>query len=192
MRSDEELRRKQSGALGSYRRFLHRPFLSPETSRELGVRVGNWGRRKAYWLKVRDFKSFCEETGWRRGLGYGYHPYEDQSKAPQYTTEGALPLEREGFELRRDGSAAATGISWFDAVQYCRWSSQQMLPAEPEGNRAETGCEVPRYSWSADWHSERNAYMTAIEFDDAGVPTRSVGINSDYRSERLGLALIAT
>jgi hypothetical protein len=142
------------------------------------------------WVTQQEYISFCTETGWRNGVGYGYHPYAGEEETPRFTTERDLMLERSGFDFNDSSVRAATSISWFDAFQYCRASGRKMVAS---GSKAWAEIELanaaPIYSWAAEWQDERRAYVAAMKRAENGAFSTVIGINPDYRAKDLGLAV---
>jgi hypothetical protein len=164
-------------------------FLVPRLRRTFDVIAGRQLDSPAHWVTCGEFKSFCDDSGWRHGLGYGYHPYEASADAPQYATDADLQLERAGFDPDASPDAPAARISWFDALQYCRWSGHKMLPGTTDDGPVEVSKGMPSYSWAAAWNDERNAWVTALRLHSSGAFDRVIGVNPDYRSTSIGLAI---
>lgn len=164
-------------------------FLVPRLRRGFDVVARKQERYEAHWVNISEFRSFCDETGWRRGVGYGYHPYRTGIDAPPYATDSSLELEARGFDPSGRQLGPATRISWFDALQYCRWSGRKMLSCGVDSVQVQVFIDKPRYTWGSDWHDERKAYVTVLEIGPSGNVDRSIGVNPDFRSESIGLAV---
>jgi NACHT domain len=167
-------------------------FLVPRLRTSFDIAASALDNFEARWLTHGEFKRFCDQTGWRRGVGYGYHPYRSGVDAPPYSSKAGLQLETKGFDRSASEAVPATRISWFDALQYCRWSGQKMLAETSPAGRIKAPDGKLRYCWAANWYDERRAYISALEFDASGHLSGSIGVNPDYRSESIGLALVTT
>lgn len=125
---------------------------------------------------------------------------DDPLAAPQHTVElpafhiGRYPVTNEQFahflrktnrvaasELLWDGNRSpegkdqhpVTGVTWYDALAYCQWLSEQTgrpytLPSEAQWEKAARGADGARFPWGDGWDAERcNADPEAIVAVDA-------------------------
>jgi formylglycine-generating enzyme required for sulfatase activity len=75
-------------------------------------------------------------------------------------------------------SQPAVGVSWYEAIAYCRWLTSKLddghtyrLPSEAEWERAARGSRRMRYPWGDDWRQDH------CNSEDAGLgATSPVGI----------------
>ncbi len=74
--------------------------------------------------------------------------------APEMGWEGQNPPKGQGeYPVR--------GVSWFDALDYCRWLSEQTgrkysLPSEAQWEKAARGSDGRLYPWGDDWQPGRS------------------------------------
>ncbi len=109
-----------------------------------------------------------EERKWWSEEGWSWRQGTYDSKAPGYL-KGWLaerPAEKRDRPFWWDDRDWANplcpvvGVSWFEAVAYCRWLSaesglQVRLPTEAEWEKAARGTDGRKYPWGNNWDPER-------------------------------------
>lgn len=81
---------------------------------------------------------------------------------------------------------AVTGVSWFDALAYCRWLSSQTgrrytLPTEAQWEKAARGTDGRAFPWGDHWEAERCAAGAA----DPGLVTAFPAGSSPFGCEAM-------
>lgn len=79
------------------------------------------------------------------------------------------------------GGEPVTGVTWQDAVAYCKWLSEQIgaevrLPTEAEWERAARGTQEYKYPWGNDWN-ERAAASTETRGVVRPVKSYPIGVS---------------
>jgi hypothetical protein len=165
-------------------------FLVPRIRRNYQLRADGKQGRVARWVTSREFVEFCRRTGWRQNR-WGWTPYEPEVGKVDYASEASLQIENDSIDLTNPNGAPATSISWFDAVQYCRWAGRKLLTNDSTAlMRFDCSEAQPRYSWALDWNDERRGYVEGLVIGANGDVTGAIGINPDYRSRSLGIAVL--
>jgi Sulfatase-modifying factor enzyme 1 len=165
-------------------------FLVPRIKRNYQLRAEGNQVGIARWVTSREFVEFCRRTGWRLNR-WGWTPYEAEVAKVEYASEASLEIEHDSIDLTKPNDTPATGISWFDAVQYCRWAGRKLLSSDLIA-LMKFGCSElqPRYSWALDWNDEKKGYVEGLVVEVNGDVTRAIGINPDYRSRSLGIGVL--
>ncbi|CAG0998566.1 partial Hercynine oxygenase, partial [Gammaproteobacteria bacterium] len=101
-----------------------------------------------------EFKRFIDDGG------YVTHEY--------WTDAGWRQKESENWKIPRfwndttwnDASQPVVGVSWYEAVAYCRWLSKKAgkayrLPTEAEWEKAARGTDGRRYPWGNQWNKTK-------------------------------------
>ncbi len=136
------------------------------------------------------YREFLNSTGWRRSIGHGIHPsYEAPNGTPcfssnidQYVFFGAN-MNR----IEKTDDTPATGISWYDAYQYCRWKGGR-LPNQEEVKAFIDRQKInhPRYLWGWEWYDETRSHISIIPSNKR---QEVVGVNPDYRNTLIGFCV---
>ena len=153
-------------------------------------------------VTFRDFHEFIERTGWRR-TGFGtWHA--------MVTADGTLPWESADVQessislddviVTTDGGvndSRVTGISWYDAFQYCRWKGGRLPTAQEITAMVSPNIHDGR-EWSSSWYEETRALVTVVhmsahqkghvQFSEQTVELE--GINPDIRLHDLGFRVV--
>ena len=133
--------------LGIERQYVERE--APQHEVELGAyAIGRYPVTNA------EFARFIEEGG-----------YDERD---YWTAAGWQQKEKEGWQQPRywedkqwnDPAQPVVGVSWYEAVAYCRWLAAQTgrpyrLPTEAEWEKAARGPDGRRYPWGNDWDAAR-------------------------------------
>jgi hypothetical protein len=154
------------------------------------------GKTRATGLITRiEYNRFTTDTGWRRGVGHGTHPdliANDGTSFLSATNPTIFPAEQ--IDASVVNHAMVTSVSWYDAVQYCRWFGGR-LPTLDELNAISKKENAPTafYEWSGEWFDEPRAHMLVCPVgrgETSSPPT--LGVNPDFRHSKLGFRVILT
>ena len=178
-------------------RFLVPMLLSEMASADEPSRAETASTPPGHMVSAEEFKRFMKETGWRNS-GFGRWP---GFTAPDGTVSMSLaygPDESREKILTstfwHKGSGPATGVSFYDAIQFCRWSGGRLptykelrsnLTIQPHGYR----------EWSCSWYRESAAWIAVARslprkgnLENAQVEEE--GINPDLRLPDLGFRAV--
>jgi hypothetical protein len=117
-------------------------------------------------VTIRDFHEFTERTGWRK-TGFGRWN-------AMVTADGTLPWESTNVQessisldnviATSDGGvndSRVTGISWYDAFQYCRWKGGRLPTTQEITAMVRPNIHDGR-EWSSSWYEETRALITVV------------------------------
>jgi len=94
----------------------------------------------------------------------GVHPITNEQYAEFISQTGYPAPKKVGWfgkkPSREKLDHPVVGVSWFDAVAYCRWLSEQtghdyQLPSEAEWEKAARGDDGRLYPWGNEWDASR-------------------------------------
>jgi hypothetical protein len=177
-------------------------FLIPMVKAEFQKAGGKAAAVAPKSVSIRDFREFMQRTGWRR-TGFG-------KWLMMVTADGTLPWEsadvKESSISLVNVIAAAdesvddsriTGISWYDAFQYCRWKGGR-LPAAQEITGMILANKYDGREWSSSWYDETRALVTVVHMgiresghvQVSAQPIELEGINPDIRLHDLGFMVV--
>ena len=170
---------------------FEKPSPSPENT-ETGSRL----------VTFKDFRKFMTLTGWRsEGYGTwvslrcadGTSPWEGQSTRRQQRTISDVFVEEEAAT----SDSPVTGISWYDAFQYCRWSGGRLATANELTTLRPLAGDYDS-EWSSSWYKESAGLMSVVRTESgqrqpagsARSPTQTEGLNPDLRLRGLSFRII--
>lgn len=149
-----------------------------------------------------DFRRFMTLTGWRKeGYGAwirlqcadGTSPWEGQWTQHQQRSISDVFTE----EKASTSDSPVTGISWYDAFQYCRWSDGR-LPTANELITLRPLAGDYDSEWSSSWYKESAGLMSVARAESGqrqpagsiGPLAQTEGLNPDLRLRRLSFRVI--
>jgi formylglycine-generating enzyme required for sulfatase activity len=155
-------------------------------------------------VTVQDFRKFMTLTGSRKeGYGMwtelrcadGTSPWEGPSTQQQQEFISNVFIEEEAATA----DSPVTGISWYDAFQYCRWSGGR-LPTSYELTTIGSRTGVYRRQWSSSWYNEPSGLMAIVRAEESQRQkpdspesvALAEGMNPDMRLKDLGFRIIYT
>jgi len=140
-----------------------------------------------------EYARFIEGSGWRSGIGHGWHPRFMAPDGTAYRSGGEPAIfsisDLEGAPKKE--TDPITSISWYDAVLCCRWFGGRLpLVAELEKTSGfSTGPDL--YEWCWEWYDEERSHIRVLacrrEPGGLGVV---VGVNPDFRHSRIGFRVV--
>ena len=180
-------------------RFLVPMMLSDAAADHISLTAEDHSHSPSALVSVKEFREFIKQTGWRRG---GYSRW-GQMRAPDGTIAMSAPGGRKEFmRYPRISSFSdiegtegpATGICWYDAFQFCRWTGGR-LPNYEELGEILRGAPHTYSEWSSSWCQEPASWIAVAWAvpDTEGYRTVKVemdGINPDLRFPDLGFRVI--
>ena len=139
-------------------------------------------------VNISEFSSFLRESGWREDVGFGVWGTLKSADGTRPASNsisslsglGATPLV---VDVRNN--KPVTGISWYDAWQFCRWVGGR-LPTLSELKR--TGIEKRNelMEWSQCWHDEGLSQIAVSSMPEGTV----MGINPDLRMDNVSFRVV--
>jgi formylglycine-generating enzyme required for sulfatase activity len=117
---------------------LPEPGISPYETPQHPVHLSAY-RIGKYLVTNGEFEEFVQRTGWIVSPQMGWNgqaPYRDKRDFP------------------------VIGLTWYEALEYCRWLSKETertytLPNEAQWEKAERGVEGRLYPWGNEWEEGR-------------------------------------
>jgi hypothetical protein len=146
------------------------------------------------------FFRFIEETHWREREGFG-------TWTIKMAKDGTAPFEGEDLDLqsslglcsrawsalpvpvRGNAQRPATGISWYDAFECCRWAGARLPTAEELASVTTPDSRGARYEWSSTWFNERCSRISVVCTSGKSRGSRQ-GLNPDMRSSLIGFRIV--
>jgi formylglycine-generating enzyme required for sulfatase activity len=136
----------------------------------MGSNDGEENERPAHRVTVKAFYVDAFETTRQE-----YHQFIDATKhrAPPGWANGKYPA----------GTARlpATGVDWYDADSYCKWTNKR-LPTEEEWELAARGFDGRKYPWGNDWNpgsanaEKASQGLTDVDIFKGASPYGAVGM----------------
>lgn len=129
---------------------------------------------------------FVRDTGWREKTGFGAWRTLEAPDGTTGSSDGSLP-ERGSPTIETwmsDEQAAATSLSWYDAMQFALWAGGS-LPNIDEVRAAKAEDDIEA-EWTASWLNEEQSLLSVWK------PTlnETAGYNPDFRSRRIGFRVV--
>ncbi|NOZ80027.1 MAG: SUMF1/EgtB/PvdO family nonheme iron enzyme [Acidobacteria bacterium] len=131
-----------------------------EAARELPVRVGTV--EGPFWVgfdpvTVGEFKDFIDGGGYANDLAGAWWQAFDRKALQEAVGDRRKPWEWKGQQGQEE--RPVVGVSWFEAMAYCLWRSQEhgeplRLPGEAEWEKASRGLLGRRWPWGCSWRPE--------------------------------------
>jgi hypothetical protein len=146
---------------------------------------------------TRDYQLFIRESGWRRNTGYGWWTVEralDGTLPVRGCNADVLRIDRFSHkwiepDLERIDQPV-TGISWYDAYQFCRWVGGR-LPHEEELAKLPRVKVVPNIlEWTQSWFNESDALISTVDLGSPPALAGRTGTNPDFRGTNLGFRVV--
>lgn len=129
---------------------------------------------------------FVRDTGWRENTGFGaWRTFE----APDGTTgssDGSFP-EWGAPTIEAwmcDEEAAATSLSWYDAMQFALWAGGS-LPNIDEVRAVKADDDIEA-EWTASWLNEEQSLISVWK----STLNETAGYNPDFRSRGIGFRVV--
>ena len=146
-------------------------------------------------ITAEQFSVFLRCSHWREGRGFGIWTVKSgpDGTQPFFGNDETL---QESLKLTSISSPAPsfeapqqpiTCISWYDALQFCRWTGGR-LPSSEELNliRAK-GRRCADHEWTSTWFKESQSLMSVLEMPPISKESeREHGVNPDMRSRMVG------
>jgi hypothetical protein len=154
------------------------------------------GKTNAYTGLVTriEYNRFTTDTRWRQGIGHGIHPdlmADDGTPFLSATDATIFPAEQIDAYLVVN-EVTATSVSWYDAVQYCRWLGGRLPTFDELSAIAEQeNDQTALYEWSGEWFDEPRAHMFVCHVGCGSAHSlTTLGVNPDFRHSKLGFRVI--
>ncbi len=147
-------------------------------------------------VNIEQYRLFVKESGWRKNIGHGIW-------LRMKGRDGILPVKGESPKnisiegnflsntpkIKKNGPI--TGISWYDAYQFCNWVGGK-LPSLEELKciKQDTNKDILSNEWCRDWYSESESLITTFGYSINNNRETILGVNPDVRADNLGYRVI--
>lgn len=145
-----------------------------------------------------EYARFLIATGWRQDSGYGYWPTTEAADelpfvvgmTPDELREAAWSAKLPGADPENP-EFPVTGLSWYDAWQFCRWLGG-VLPPFAELSLLKRSAGAFMREWTSTWLDEPGALMRTAITGSANIVDEpgSEGLNPDLRLPMLGFRVL--
>ena len=130
------------------------------------------------------YLNFTKKSRWREKNGYGYWIHFDSPDGtlPTSNKNRALNFKTEKNQIQINEKELISGISFYDAIQYCRWNKVKIPTINQALRNQNSNTEI--LEWTSEWYNEKKSHIAVIE------KGKVIGINPDLRDSKLSFRII--
>ena len=158
-------------------------FIVPQLVR-LTKNSENPQKRITSFIKEDEYNQFVEDSNWRKEKVYGQwlHFNSPDGTFPTSDREMIYSLDTNPKVHTDSEHKIISGISWYDAIQYCRWHNARLLTWNEAIENKSDHSEL--MEWTSDWYDEKKSQIAVIQGGKA------IGLNPDLRDKNLSFRIM--